>query len=183
MPAEMPHFNPQGLLAHDFELTFEQLEASMLVLGPKRTPWDEDRRHKLVRCARVLVEHLWAVGIDEVYLDGSFVEKKASPNDIDGYFVVNARHFYMEQFDRLQALDRCWTWDPVTLRPAADTAKPQLPMWHKYRVELYPHYRELTTSGIKGSAGEDIPFPEAFRRRRGDFMPKGLVRIVRPELE
>ena len=29
---------------------------------------------------------LWQINITEIYIDGSFVEKKAHPNDIDGYF-------------------------------------------------------------------------------------------------
>jgi hypothetical protein len=136
-------------------------------------------RHKLVRQSRILVEHLWQVGVEEIDLDGSFVEDKPRPNDLDGYFVCSADRFFDVQLPQLQQLDACWTWDEEQLRFAADTAKPQLPMWHKYRVELYPHYTELAACGIKGPTGEDLTFPDAFRRRRADFSPKGLVRIVR----
>ncbi len=36
-------------------------------------------------------EQLWPVGIREIYADGSFVEDKDHPNDIDGYFVCGLR--------------------------------------------------------------------------------------------
>lgn len=173
-----PHFTGDGVLPHDFALTYDQLEASVLVLGPGRRRWDAAWRHKLVRLSKLLVGQLWAVGIEEVYLDGSFVESKPRPNDIDGYFVCSADRFFEAQLPRLQQLDRCWTWDEDQLRFAADTAKPQLPMWHKYRTELYPHYAELSASGLKGPTGEDLTFPDAFRRRREDFHPKGLIRII-----
>lgn len=173
-----PFFTPKGVLPHDFTLTFAELEASALVLKSGRGAWDEDWRHKLVRLSRVLVTQLWQVGIEEIYLDGSFVERKPHPNDIDGYFVCEANRFFDVQVPQLQKVDNCWTWDEDKLRFAADTAKPQLPMWHKYRTELYPHYAELSACGIKGPTGEDLTFPDAFRRRRDDFQPKGLIRII-----
>jgi hypothetical protein len=166
------------VLPHDFALTFDQLEASILVLKSGRGPWDEEWRHRLVRMAKVLVTQLWQVGIEEIYLDGSFVERKPHPNDIDGYFVCEVDQFFDVQLPQLETLDNCWTWDEDRLRFAADTAKPQLPMWHKYRTELYPHYAELSASGIKGPTGEDLTFPDAFRRRRDDFQPKGLIRMI-----
>jgi hypothetical protein len=39
----------------------------------------------VVENAEILTKELWAVGIKSVYLDGSFVEDKDRPNDIDGY--------------------------------------------------------------------------------------------------
>lgn len=174
-----PFLSSKGVLPHDFTLTFDELEASVPVLGPGSGPWDEDHRHKLVRMAKILVGHLWHVGVEEIYHDGSFVERKPRPNDIDGYFVSHVAQFFDVQLPQLESLDSCWTWDEDKLRFAADTAKPQLPMWHKYRTELYPHYAELGACGIKGPTGEDLTFPDAFRRRRDDFQPKGLIRIIR----
>lgn len=44
--------------------------------------------------------------------------------------------------------------------------KRQLPMWHHYRVELYPHYGQ--GSGIRDPLGYELKFPSAFRlSRRG----------------
>ena len=35
----------------------------------------------------MMVRQLWTVHISEIFIDGSFVEDKDHPNDIDGYFV------------------------------------------------------------------------------------------------
>src|SRR5205823_14436967 len=42
----------------------------------------------------------------------------------------------------LNALDpyKIWTWAPASRRPDPNSTKRQLPMWHHYRVELYPHF-------------------------------------------
>ena len=37
----------------------------------------------------ILARQLWSVGIRDIYADGSFVEDKDHPNDIDGYFVCD----------------------------------------------------------------------------------------------
>ncbi len=53
--------------------------------------------------------------------------------------------------------------------------KRQLPMWHQYRVELYPHIGQL--SGIQDRHGHELEFPAAFRQSRRDGRPKGIIRI------
>lgn len=53
--------------------------------------------------------------------------------------------------------------------------KRQLPMWHVYRVELYPHVGQLT--GIRDKFGHELEFPSAFRQSRGTGLPKGIVKI------
>jgi hypothetical protein len=50
-------------------------------------------------------------------------------------------------------------------------------MWHRYRVELYPHYPGLL-SGIRDQFGNNLPFPSAFRLSRREYKPKGIVKIV-----
>ncbi len=60
--------------------------------------------------------------------------------------------------------------------PAGNSEKAQLSMWHRYRVERYPHYGNL--SGIKDEHGHDQEFPAAFRRRRGDSQKKGIVKMI-----
>ena len=54
-------------------------------------------------------------------------------------------------------------------------AKRQLPMWHRYRVDLYPHVGQL--SGILDSHGHELEFPAAFRRSRRDGQPKGIIKV------
>ncbi len=81
-------FDDEGLPAPgDYPMTFDNLRRSLLVRGPGgNAPWDADWRLELVRRAEILVQQLWTIGIGEIFLDGSFVEDKAHPNDIDGYF-------------------------------------------------------------------------------------------------
>ena len=50
-------------------------------------------------------------------------------------------------------------------------------MWHRYRIELYPHTIGQL-SGIRDQFGNDLQFPSAFRQTRGTFAPKGIVHIV-----
>jgi hypothetical protein len=121
---------------------------------------------------------LWKVGIHDIFIDGSFVEKKPHPNDIDGYFLCEASAFYSGQLEaKLQQFDDLWTWDPVRRYASAASAKRQLPMWHKYRVELFPHVGQFT--GIVDRFGNDLIFPSAFRQSR-DFIPKGIIKIGGP---
>jgi hypothetical protein len=68
-------------------------------------------------------------------------------------------------------------WDASSRRPDHNATKRQLPMWHRYRVELYPHFGNL--SGIRDAFGNDLTFPAAFRASRRANRPKGIVQIVR----
>jgi hypothetical protein len=83
-------FTEEGLLPPgDVELTLAELRFSMLVAGPgpSHPDWDTAWRGELVDNLELMVRELWAVGIAEIFIDGSFVEDKEHPNDIDGYFV------------------------------------------------------------------------------------------------
>lgn len=126
----------------------------------------------------VLVRQLWPVGVVEIFIDGSFVEDKEHPNDIDGYFVCDLTRLASGELQReLNLLDphKVWTWDPASRRPFRGCPKRQLPMWHVYRVELYPHYGQLC--GIRDEHGHELEFPSAFRRSRRDGKPRGIVKI------
>ena len=105
----IPPFDDRGLLPPgDHDATFDELRASPLVWGPPERPeaWDDDWRGHLMDQAEVLVRQLWAGGIEEVSLDGSFAEDKPHPNDIDGYFVCDVRRFATGELQReLNALD------------------------------------------------------------------------------
>jgi hypothetical protein len=83
-------FDAHGLLPPgDYEPTFEELRRSLLVRGPGHadSTWDTAWRESLVGNLEVMTRQLWQVGISDVFADGSFVEEKDHPNDIDGYFV------------------------------------------------------------------------------------------------
>src|SRR5258708_480396 len=87
----LPPFTPDGLLPPgDYALSLKELSHSMLVLGssPRKAypHWDAGWRGELVQNLGILVRELWRAGITEIFVDGSFVEDKAHPNDIDGYF-------------------------------------------------------------------------------------------------
>ena len=183
MPA-IPAFTDEGLLPPgEYEVTLQQLRQSSLVVGPEdpleRMNWDAGWRGKLVDNLEILVSQLRRVGVVDIYIDGSFAEFKDHPNDIDGYFVCDLMALASGELQReLNLLDpyKAWTWDPASRRPYRGYPKRQLPMWHQYRVELYPHCSGLL-SGIRDEYGNELEFPSAFRRSRRDGRPRGIVKI------
>lgn len=180
----IPPFELDGMLPPgDHEVSLEELKKSVLVLGqqePWECPtWDAAWRERLVDNLAVLTRQLWQVGVREVYADGSFVEDKDHPNDIDGYFVCDLKRLASGELEReLNLLDpfKVWTWDPRLRRPYRGYPKKQLPMWHRYRVELYPHVPGLG-SGIRDRHGHELEFPAAFRQSRRDGKPRGIITI------
>jgi hypothetical protein len=178
----LPPFTNEGLMpVGDYPLTFEQLRASHLVTGEGNasSTWDSAWRAWLVNNLEILVTQLWQVGINRIFIDGSFVENKDHPNDIGGYFECDLRYLATRQLHRdLNAIDpfKVWTWDAASRRPDSNSTKKQLPMWHIYRVELYPHAGNF--SGIKDEFGNDQTFPAAFRKSRTCHRPKGIVQII-----
>lgn len=184
--AEIPPFQADGLLPPgDYEVSFDELGLFVLVVGQGGSAmsptWDSGWRAKLVYNLEILTRQLWQVGITEVFADGSFAEDKDHPNDIDGYFVCGLDLLASGQLTReLNLLDpyKVWTWDPASRRPYRGYPKRQLPMWHKYRVELYPHVPGLGLgSGIRDRHGNELEFPSAFRQSRRDGKPRGIVKI------
>ena len=53
-------------------------------------------------------------------------------------------------------------------------------MWHRYRVEMYPHVAGLP-SGIRDRRGNELEFPSAFRQSRRDGTPRGIVKVVQDQ--
>jgi len=178
-----PRFTAEGLLPPgDYELTIEELRTSMLVVGPQPLieGWDAGWRTRLVENLGTLVGQLAHVGVFDVFVDGSFVEDKVHPNDIDGYFCCDFQDLVSGELERrLNLLDphKVWTWDPNCRRPFRGYPKLQLPMWHQYRVELYPHCGQVC--GIRDSFGHELEFPAAFRLSRRNNLPRGIVKLRR----
>tara|TARA_B100001245_G_scaffold232877_1_gene215780 strand:- start:400 stop:948 length:549 start_codon:yes stop_codon:yes gene_type:complete len=176
----MLSFTKEGYLPPgDYEMTAEDIESSILVVHPQRDTWDEEWRRQLLENLMCLVRELWQVGITEIYIDGSFVEEKDHPNDIDGYFEVEAKYFYTKSLERdLNKLnpDKIWTWARSVKTPGL--GKRVLPMWEKYRVELFPDFAGSRT-GLQDRHGRDIGFPEAFRRCRKGRVKKGIIKLVK----
>ncbi len=184
--AMIPPFDPDGLLPpSDYELSFDELRRSALVVGPgdpnAYPSWDRPWREQLVNNLEILTRQLWQVGIREVFADGSFAEDKEHPNDIDGYLESGLNELISGELERkLNLLDpsKVWTWDPSSRKPYRGYPKKQLPMWHRYRVELYPHVHGLGIgSGILDKYGNELEFPSAFRQCRRNGKPRGIVKI------
>jgi hypothetical protein len=177
----LPSFTRDGLLPPgDYELTIEELKQSILVRGPRmeRSKWNSLWRLQLVENLENLVLQLQAVGITEIFADGSFTEDKEHPVDIDGYFNCNRDEVRSGRLQRrLNKLDAhaIWTWDSASRRPFPGYPKGQLPMWHRYRVELYPNYGQF--SGIVDENGVPLDFPAAFRRSRRSGRSRGIIKI------
>jgi hypothetical protein len=184
MAAKLPSFTAKGVLPPgDYPMTLAELRDSFLVSGEGvgSPAWDVAWRRQLVDNLEIVVRQLFEVGIERVFIDGSFVEKKDRPNDVDAYFECSAGRVVGGALAReLNALDphRVWTWHPSARHPDPATGSLRLPMWHQYHVDLFPHFPGLL-SGILGPSGQPLPLPEGFRQQRLTFYPKGIVRIVK----
>jgi uncharacterized protein DUF6932 len=180
-PNPIPPFNNHGLLPPgEYPATLEEVAASHLVHGGGQDPWDARWRAKLVANLAVCVAVLWQASITEIFVDGSFVEDKPRPGDIDGYFVCTLMDYVNGDLHRrLNAADpnTNWTWKDTARYPHGSSTKAQLPMWHTYRVEFYPHY-EFNYSGIMDEYGHPMPFPSAFRQQRGTRKQKGIIKLI-----
>src|SRR4051794_18351287 len=113
----LPEFTAEGTLpSGDYPLTLDELRRSPLVVGPPAAPptWDAEWRRTLVDNLAVMVGQLRAVGVTEIFIDGSFAEDKDHPNDIDGYFACDLTRLATGELERdLNLLDphKVWTWD------------------------------------------------------------------------
>jgi len=180
----IPNFENGILPVADYEVTFKELRESVLVNGCgdlRERYWDKEWRNMLVGNLEIMVNQLWQVGVKNIFINGSFVEEKDHPNDIDGYFECDLKYLAggeLQMALNLLEPDKIWTWHQATRKPYKGYPKKQLPMWHKYRVELYPHVPGLM-SGIKDKFGNELEFPAAFRISRSDDKPKGIVKIIR----
>src|SRR5207302_3752195 len=108
---DVPNFDTDGLLPRgEYELTLDDLQNSRLVRGPDQPQnhprWDRAWRAFLVVNLEVLVKQLWTAGIREIFANGSFVEAKDHPNDIDGYFECDRKRLLSGDLQReLNLLD------------------------------------------------------------------------------
>ncbi|WP_417734344.1 DUF6932 family protein [Rosistilla oblonga] len=186
MVEKIPAFDRNGLLpVGDYDVSLFDLRGSVLCRGPDDRQaypnWDSAWRVWLVEQLAIMAQQLWQVGVESIFVDGSFVEDKDHPNDIDGYFVCDRDEFVSGRLvAALNRLDpqKVWTWDHSLRRAYPGYPKKQLPMWHVYRVELYPHFSGLG-SGIRDARGNELEFPAAFRQCRRDGKPKGIVRLLK----
>jgi hypothetical protein len=175
-------FNSSGMLfPGDHDCTFGDLRNSILVLGPATPPtkWDASWRGRLVDKLEVLVSQLWSVDVHEITIGGSFAEETPRPTDIDGYFACDPRKYYQgvlqEQLNRIDPY-AVWKWDRSDLRRDSRGGL-QTPMWHRYRIDLWPNTGQPT--GEIDEDGNDVYFPTRLRSSR-DGLPRGVIRIAKP---
>ncbi|MCL2700364.1 MAG: hypothetical protein FWE88_01570 [Phycisphaerae bacterium] len=182
---KIPAFTNDGLLPPgEYEVSFEELRKSVLVLGPgdlgEFSLWGSEWRRLLVNNLEILTRQLWQVGVREVFVDGSFAEDNNHPGDIDGYFVCEPGSLHEDGLQKqLNALDpyKIWEWNRASRTSYPGYKKPQLPMWHRYRVELHPYVPESGLDcGIYDGSGRRLEFPSAFRQSR-DGKPKGIIKL------
>lgn len=181
------HFESSQVLAPGtYDATIAELRNSLLVKGDgTSSTWDAEWRNHLVSNLEILAKQLWKVGLTEIFIDGSFVENKDHPNDIDGYIdtgiqIVDQTNM-AELAQKVSALNnsdpfKIWTWSPESRTFDPGTGKSQLPMWVRYRVELYLHIEGMF-SGIRDKFGYNLQFPSAFRQSRRGFIEKGIIRL------
>lgn len=187
----LPSFDGRGLLPQgDYPLTLPQLRDSFLVRGSSApggeacvANWDSAWREQLVDNLETLAAPLWKIGVESLWIDGSFVENKAHPGDIDGYFECHPAKVWLGELERdliaaseFEDAERVWTWSVAAKRSSEDSPVRKLPLWHRFRVELYPHYPGLLT-GLNDHYGRALEFPAAFRLSRG-FRPKGIIQLL-----
>jgi hypothetical protein len=135
----------------DHRATLEQI-ATRLGFTP--------RRRWLLEGLRIAVEALWAAGIEEIYIDGSFCTEKPDPGDVDGYWVEPDEGVY----DRV---DHYWIDFEMILIPYLGKRKWR--MWADHGVEFFIHPAM--------QAGAEISFPQFFRQDR-DGQPRGVIQVV-----
>lgn len=110
----IPYFSIDRILPPgDYHLTIEQLIESFLVSPSRKYPtFDNSWRLTLINNLKILARQLWEAGINDIYIDGSFVEEKDHPNDIDGYFIVNLKDFASGKIQKeLNNIDQYQVWD------------------------------------------------------------------------
>ena len=175
----IPLFEHDGILpSGDYEVSVDELRHSVLAFRPnaanESSSWDTAWRLRLTDNLEILTRQLWQVGIREIFADGWFAEDKDHPNDIDGYFVCSLDLLKTGVLARrLNLLDpfKVWVWDPASRKAYRGYPKKQLPMWHRYRVELYPHVPGLGIgSGIRDKHGLD----------KGQYTAATGVPVVKP---
>jgi hypothetical protein len=106
VPNSLPADFADGVLPPgDYPMTLSELEQSLLVVGPRPNlpNWDTTWRRYLVGQLTILAAQLWDEGVTEIYLDGSFVEDKLGPGDIDGYYVTTQSAIAGGRLGRLNA--------------------------------------------------------------------------------
>jgi hypothetical protein len=182
----LPRFTVDGLLPDgDYPLSLAELRESYLVTGDGvgEPTWDAAWRAQLVDNLELFIRQLWQVGVERIFVNGSFVIGRPHPNDIDAYFECETTRFanIIVGLSQLEP-PLPWDWTHRPIDPATGIPKPR--MWHRYRVELFPHFVDQPiVTGIRDEYGNELLFPALFRRDRDTSLPKGIIQIIREKPE
>jgi hypothetical protein len=109
-----------------------------------------------------VVNQLYAAGVEEVVIGGSFTTAAPFPNDIDGFWV------YPQQFDPSKVDDDILMMERFELHPVSGEWVRLVKL--KYGVELFMEHPALVKAGKS--------FRDFFACSR-DGHPRGCIRIVK----
>lgn len=127
----------------------------------------------------LFVRQLWQVGVERVFVNGSFVTAKPDPGDIDAYYECEVTQYPRILAGLLQAEPRL-PWDLTRRRIDPKTGLQKPLMWHEYRVEFFPHFPDHPQpTGVRDEHGGNLYFPSLFRRDKETRRPKGVIQIIR----
>ncbi len=181
----LPEFTDDGLPpSGDYELTFEQLKQSMLVVGPGRNypDWHLSWRLQLVCSLEILARQLWQAGMTaSICIGGSFVEDRNHPHDIDGYFYCDDQEFLSGRLEKtLNQLDphQAWNWDHRSRKPDA-RGRMRYPLRHRYCVDLFPNIGQGT--GVFDDDGNERNFYSLMRWSSRVKKRRGVIQLGRSE--
>jgi hypothetical protein len=187
IPSMLPsEFNGQGVLPHDYEVTFTEIRNSILVRRHDPLPpgWNAEWRGILVDNLEILVRQLWAAGVTTIYINGSFVQNKPHPGDIDGCFEGDFADWNSGDLEKRlnsAAPKKVWDWSLASKRQVFGESR--LLMWVSYRVELYPVVPEFPTSGVDTDDGF-VPFPDGYRLiKNRSHETKGILKLIKDPKE
>lgn len=118
-----------------------------------------EKRKFLVSGLKLVIKQFKQVGVQRIYVDGSFTSDKEGPNDIDGCWSTEGVDEKM-----LNLLDRdFWQFSSIEeFNECREEIK------RKYGLDFY------IAEWNEGSTGK--PFPEYFQTTR-DGRPKGIIQI------
>jgi hypothetical protein len=176
-------------------MTFAQLRESILVVGEDWIPgWDEVWRRYLLDNLETLVQSLWVIGMETIFVDGSFCSAKPRPGDIDAFYELplpetineikdekERRTFILtyvtvisEQLNQFFGAPIWNIWDKMHVDEYGNA---HTEMWRMYKCELYPSCWGVYAGGLYPN-GRKLKFDEYFRFDQ-DGIPKGMIQLVK----
>jgi hypothetical protein len=167
-------FLKNGLLpAGDHAITLLDMEKFIREGPGGEQSWDTVWRLQLLQEFKKRYQQLLSVGIQEVYIDGSYATDKFHPNDMDVYFIVPRNIWRSGAEQALKAMDpEFWRFETEL---GAD-GKVGYPMAFRQHIEMYPVYLEHTPTHAECPEMID-PKINFFRTDKYSHRAKGIIKI------